>query len=392
MDLDAARFLTGQQGERLLEAARESRSLPPHRRVDRLRTCAEPDPVRIVLEQDALRERAQTRCPHAERLLFTREALEQATAWPVAADRASRWPAAPEIELVDLCAGIGLDALAAASAGRPVTAVERDPVRAHLLRFNAEALGLSDRVRVVEGDAGSLGLGGPLGFLDPDRRAQGRRTRAVEAFEPPRSRWEALLAGFEASMVKLQPTGREIAEGRPFEVVSLDGRARECRVLWSGFDASPPRRALSLPSGCSIEGAGRAWPTARPPRADQWLIDPDPAVTLAGLVGDLAEHWGLAPVHPRIAWLVGDDRPRGVPGRVLRIDAVLRPRPRELNAWLRDRGVGQLEVKTRGVAQDAAAWRRRLRVPGGEASAVLAITRTADDRWVALGSCPMTRE
>ena len=111
-------------------------------------------------------------------------------------------------------------------------------------------------------------------------------------------------------------------------------------------------------------------------------------MTLAGLVGDLAEAHGLAPVHPRIAYLLGTERPQAAPGRVLRIDALLRPRPRELNAWLRARGAGRLTIKTRGVADDAATWRRRLKPGPGDAEAVLVFTRTPDDRWIGLGSLP----
>jgi len=394
VDVDEARFLTSEEGGRLLDAARETRGQPPHRRVERLRTLADAERAHAVLAQDELRCRAQPRCPHAERLLFTREALEQATAWRVATERATRWPGPADTPLFDLGSGIGLDALAAAGGGRPVTAVERDPARAHLLGFNARALDLQDRLRVVgadlEAELGAGRLTGALAFLDPGRRPDGRRTREPEAFEPPRSRWDRVLADFGAAMIKLPPTeGTGLAEvGLPFEVVALDGRARECRTLWSGFEQAPPRRALSLPSGHAIEGSGVRWPDSRAPQEGDWLLDPDPAVTLAGLVGDLAVAHALAPVHPRIAWLLGPERPQGAPGRALQVEAILRPRRRELNAWLRDNRVGQLEIKTRGVAEDAAVWRRRLRIPGGDTVAALCITRTPQDRWVALAALP----
>lgn len=389
MDVNEARLLTSDEGARLLAEARETRGLPPHRRVEHLRKLTGAGGAHAALAQDDLRQRARARCPHAERLLFTREALEQATAWPVAAERALRWPGPADTPLFDLGAGIGLDALAAAEAGRPVRAVERDPVRAILLAANARALGLDDRVEVVQADLSAAPLTGSLAYLDPGRRPAGRRTREPEEFEPPRSQWPSILEGFGAGLVKLPPHPGSCPGGeRPFEVVSLDGRARERRLFWRGFENAPPRRALSLPSGHAISGHGVAWPAARAPREGDWLLDPDPSVTLADLVGDLAEAHALAPVHPRIAWLVGDRRPEAAPGRVLRIEAVLRARPRELNAWLRAHGIGRLDVKTRGVAEDAAAWRSRLKIPGGEAAAVLAITRTPADRWIALASLP----
>ena len=55
-----------------------SSARPRWPRAPRARRCAPP------CSQDDLRVRAAAKTPHAERLLFTREALEQATAWPVA--------------------------------------------------------------------------------------------------------------------------------------------------------------------------------------------------------------------------------------------------------------------------------------------------------------------
>lgn len=396
MDLERAHFLTSADGERLLDEARASRDEPAHRRVRALRRGAHAEAVRAVLQQDDLRRRARARCPHAERLLFTAEALEQATAWPVAEERAGRWPGPPDAPLTDLGAGIGLDALAVALAGRPVEAWERDPARAHLLAHNARALGVEGRLAVHVGDARDRGLSGPLAFLDPDRRPGGRRTRRPEDFEPPRRSWDDLLAGFSASLVKLPPALPRGEAEVPFEVVSLAGRARERRLFRGDFGPRPPRRALCLPSGAAVEGPGLPWPPTRVPQEGDVLLDPDPAVTVAGLVGDLALALDLAPVHPRIAYLVGPAPAAPAappPGTLLVVDAVLRPRAREVDAWLRARGIGRLTVRSRGVRDDAATWRRRLH-PRGEASGTVLFTRLACERWVALGAhpAPMTRE
>lgn len=384
MDLETARFLTSEAGERLLETARETREEAPHRRVARLRREVSVELGREVLVQDDLRRRAVPRCPHAETLLFTPGALEQATAWPVAVERAARWPGDPDAEVADLTAGIGFDALATALAGRPVLAYERDPARAHLLERNAEALGVGSRLRVRVEDVVEAAPTGRLAFLDPDRRPGGRRTRRPEAFEPQRALWDGLLGGFEAAMVKLPPvTAGEIGEETPFEVVSLAGRVRERRLFRGDFGALPPRRALSLPAGASVEGVGAPWPSPRAPAEGDWLLDVDPAVTVSGLVGDLAVGSGLAPVNAQIAYLLGQERLMSAPGCWVRIEAVLRPRAREMNAWLEAAGVGRLTIRTRGVADDAETWRKRLR-PRGPRAGTLVLTRAPDGRWVAL--------
>jgi hypothetical protein len=368
----------------VLDAARAVRDVPLGRRARALRDAASPERVRLALAQDDLRRRAAAKCPHADVLLFVREALEQATAWPVAEERAGRWPKPAEIPLTDLTAGIGLDALATARTGRAVVAYERDPVRAALLRHNAEALGVADRLEVREEDVVAAAPHGPLALLDPGRREGDWRTRDPSAFQPPAARWEDLLARFGAAMVKLPPaTAGSSALGEPFEVVSLGGRARERRRFLGAWPDLPARRALCLPGGQAVAGAGAAWPDAVAPREGDWLLDPDPAVTLAGLVGDLARERGLRPMHPRIAYLLGSERTAGAPGHWVRIAAVLPARPKAIDAWLASNDVGRIEIRTRGVADRASAWRRRLH-PRGRGAATLVFTRSLADRWTVL--------
>src|SRR5688572_27253988 len=102
----------------VLEAARDTRGMNPLARraaMERRFSAAE---CRAALAQDDLRVRAAAKTPHAERLLFTKEALEQATPGAVAAERARRFAAFDVVG--DLCAGIGLDTIALAEAGRRV--------------------------------------------------------------------------------------------------------------------------------------------------------------------------------------------------------------------------------------------------------------------------------
>ena len=185
--------------------------------------------------------------------------------------------------------------------------------------------------------------------------------------------------------MKLSPSDATSAAERPAEVVSLDGEARERRVLWHGFDGAPPRRALALPGGASVVGTGAAWPAPRAPRVGDWLLDPDVSVTLAGLVGELCATYGLAPIHARIAYLVGAAPDPRAPGTWLRVEALLPPDARTLDAWLAEHEVGQLEIRCRGVADDASAWRRRLH-PRGAHAATLVFTRGPDDRWLTLAA------
>jgi hypothetical protein len=382
VDVREADFLVSAGGARLLEAARSTRGRPAHARPGMLAGLGSAEEVRAALRQDDLRVRAAEKTPHAEAMLFERVALEQATPWAVAVERATRWPGSADDVLHDLGAGIGADALAAALSGRRVVAWERDPVRSTLLRHNAAALGVESRVTVEARDALADPPRGDLALLDPDRRPGGARTRDPDRFEPPAGAWPALLAGFFAAMVKVGPAAA-LDDAGPFEVVSLDGAPRERRLFRGAFGALPPRRALALPSGRSVEGPGLPWPDPADAAPGLVLLDPDPAVTVAGLVGDLALRHDLRPVHPRIAYLVGERADPAAPGAWMTVDAVLPARAREIDAWLRARDVGRLTIRARGVADPVEAWRRRLH-PRGSRAGTLALYRDGRERWTAV--------
>ena len=386
MDASDVAFLRSAAGQALLDAARSTRGQPPHQRHRTLRRL-DPRFARVVLTQDALRERAAGSVPAADELLFEREALEQATAWPVATERASRWHLTEDQVLADLGAGLGVDALAAAKAGRRVLAVERDPVRCALLEANAETLGVSDRVVVMHADLGDGVPEAAAALLDPDRRADAntRGNRDVTTFAPAADRWPTLLASYSAAMVKVPPSPRGLPHATgPFEVVSLRGRARERRLFVGEWGSPAPRRALALPTGASIEGHGVGGPTPRKPAVGDALLDMDASVHHAGLAGDLAVRDGLRPINARASYLLGDAPVASSPGTWLHVEAVLPVQAKALNAWLRANDVGTLTLRKRGIETRVADWRKKLR-PRGARTATLVLTCGPDARWLALG-------
>jgi hypothetical protein len=119
-------------------------------------------------------------------------------------------------------------------------------------------------------------------------------------------------------------------------------------------------------------------------RRGDWLLDPDAAVTVAGLVGDLALRDLLRPVHPRIAYLVAEAPKERAPGHWMCVDARLPPKAKAIQRWLDAHEVGDLTIRKRGVKEPVSDWRRRLR-PRGKGAATLVLTRDLEDRWVAYG-------
>jgi hypothetical protein len=377
-----ARWLTSARGRDALEEARGTRAHEPLARRSALEKRFTGAEARAALAQDDLRVRARAKTEIADALLFTREALEQASAGPVARERAERFA---EFETVaDLGAGIGLDTIALAKAGKRVVAVERDAERVALLRHNVAAAGVAEQVEVVEHDFLANLPHADAAFLDPDRRPAGKRTHSARVAAPPASAWPGIAARYRGLLVKLAPaTTPGDAQGSGLEWVSLDGEMREARAGFGALRLPVARRALVLPHRAALEGgdAPAHWPAARTPECGDVLLDPDPAVVLAGLVGEGAREAGARPVHPRIAYLVG---PREAPwARCDRVLEVLPASRAAVEARLRALGVGDLEVRSRGVEGTADAWRRGLRLRGS-ARATVVRTRGPDDRYLVL--------
>src|SRR5262245_29970595 len=137
--------------------------------------------VMSALAQHDLRERARAKFASPERMYFTREGLEQSSAETVARHRAARYAGFERV--ADLCTGIGGDLLALAH-GRAAQAVDLDHVHLRMAIENARALGAADLAAACA-DVRDLRLDAlPPVFVDPARRAGGRRLPAGVS-EPP---------------------------------------------------------------------------------------------------------------------------------------------------------------------------------------------------------------
>jgi predicted TPR repeat methyltransferase len=134
---DIAPLLTA-EGSRLLEAVGPYDADDALGAATRLRAAGhDPRLVSAVLTQSRLRARAREKFgDFADRMLFTRAGLEQATRLRVAALHARRFADADLVHVADLGCGIGADALALASLDRRVTAVELDETTAAVATLN----------------------------------------------------------------------------------------------------------------------------------------------------------------------------------------------------------------------------------------------------------------
>jgi SAM-dependent methyltransferase len=354
--------------------------------VSRLRAAGHsPELVVAVLTQARLRTRARARFHEfADRMLFTPDGLEQATRLQVAAQHAGRFARAGMTSVADLGCGIGADALAFASLGLRVVAVERDEVTAAIAAYN---LAPFPDARVVNGDAlASEPADVDALWFDPARRTGGRRHADPADWSPPLDAVFARAAVRPAG-IKLGPALDHtlLPEGVEAQWVSVDREVVELTV-WTGALAREGvgRAALLLTGeGSSELTAPEAAPDAEVGALGEYLLEPDGAVIRARLIGDLARQIDGRMLDATIAWITCDAAPETSFGQAFRVREELPFDERRLKTALRERGIGTLEIKKRGVDVDPATLRTRLSLRGSDA-ATLVLTRVAGRRTALL--------
>ncbi len=319
-----------------------------------------------LVETVLLRRRARAKFADPSKWLFTDDALQQATAQPVAEHRARRLTGA---RVHDVTCSVGTELAALENSAALVVGSDVDPVRLAMARHNVgdALLCRADALRPVTRDAVVL--------ADPARRQSGRRRFAPRDLVPPLDRLLDVYRGRDL-VVKCAP-GMDFGElGRlgfagEIEVTSLGGSVREACLWSSGLaEAGVRRRATMLdgpeqvtdaePDDCPVAAAGR------------WIVDPDGAVIRAGLVRHYAARHGLWQLDRDIAYLSGDRLPDAVRGFEV-LDEVGFSEKR-LRQALVARDAGAAEILVRGVDVDPDALRGRLKLRGSERLSVV-ITR-----------------
>ncbi|MFC8410341.1 methyltransferase domain-containing protein [Arthrobacter sp. NPDC057259] len=361
-----------------------------------LRKAGHPaDLVSAALTQSRLRTKAEAKFGEfARQMIFTRAGLEQATRLTVAARHAQRFAEAGVTHVADLGCGLGADAMALASLDLTVTAVELDETTAACATMNLIPF---RNATVVHADAESVPLDGIDGvWLDPARRTTSTsgttRLWDPEDFSPPLSFVESLAASGRAVGVKMGPGIPHTAIPADCEAqwVSVGGDVTEV-ALWFNSVRRPgirraalvlgPRGAAELTSVEDFDGG----PAAPVGPVSGYLYEPDGAVIRAGLVADVALRLGGHLVDEHIAYICAPELQDTPFARAYEVLEVMPLNVKALKAWVRENGIGVLEIKKRGVAVTPEELRGQL-LPGGRAAkkaknkATLVLTRIGEDR------------
>jgi hypothetical protein len=314
-------------------------------------------------------------------MLFTEAGLEQATRLPVAALHAGRFARAGLTRIADLGSGIGADSMAMASLDLEVTAVDIDEVTAAIASYNLAPFPTAT-VRNAAAEDVSLDDFDAVWF-DPARRTAGHADTARLSSAADYTPSLDLVFGAATSL----PTGVKLGPGfdrslipddAEAQWVSVDGQLVEM-ALWFGPLARPDvrRSALLLADGVHHELHAEADADDAPVRElGDYVHEPDGSVIRARLIGDLAIRLEAGMLGQGIAYLTSDTATTSPFATTFRVLERLPMDEKVLKRTMRDRGIGVLEIKKRGVDVDPAAFRKRLALKG-DGSATIILTRIA---------------
>jgi SAM-dependent methyltransferase len=331
--------------------------------VDRLAREWPRELAAAAVQMAYLRRKAQAKFPQAEKLYFTREGLEMASAPAVAELRAKRFHSFGSV--VDLGCGIGSDAMAFAQASMDVVAVDQSPLHASITQANLQACQLPGSVQTA--DLTTIAWpGGRSAFADPGRRPGGNRVLRLQDTEPSLDAVRAAVPPSVPLAVKVAP-GADRQELRQLDAerhyISYGGELKEC-CLWFGALATARLRATLLPSGAELSVS------AEPPRPpvdaiSEFLLDPDPAIRRGELLAPLADQVDGWSPDAECGLLTAEHAVATPFGRWFRVEATLAWSARKVGDYLRSAKIGRITPIKRGSSVDVDAAIRWWKLPSG---------------------------
>ena len=357
MNFDEAQFLLSPEGREVTAAAVPfaGDTLAAGKRLRRQFPGIEPNYLSSAVELVRARIRGRNKFSRADEMFFTRESLEQATDEQVSRHRAERFRGLSRV--CDACCRIGGDAIALGAVAGHITCVDRDSARLVFCGENLRVYGI-ESFSLIEADI--LDMRDRLGeydalFIDPSRRRGGKRTRSLDAMEPPFDDVVGLLKTVERGAVKLPPAAEriDVPFSHEMEWISTRDGLKEA-VVWTGAFCKYVRFYVSTVTVTALHHGATLCDTELPDTepeivaAGTYLYEPDPALIRSGLLGRRAAQSGMSLISENIAYMtanrfIGDPFFRGY--RVLRaLPFSLKRLARALN----EMNAGTVTVKKRG--------------------------------------------
>ncbi|MHA1109508.1 MAG: RsmD family RNA methyltransferase [Promethearchaeota archaeon] len=330
---------------------------------------SEPD-ISLILKKVKFLRKGFKKFPRASQMQYTESSIAQASSLEIAKYRT--WKVFSKLgkiqHSIDLCGGIGGDAIAAGLRWK-VMVVEKDKSVFDMLEHNLEVYKVQNNVTSILGDIYDLLEQSEFQevlkkadfiFFDPSRREDGKRTVKIEEYIPPLSLIEQILQINQKICVKISP-GVDIYH-IPYEcdieVVSLKGEVKEI-MLWFGDlmenPGNPDIIATKLPEKLTLKKELHKYTETSVgllSNLKKYLYEPDPAAIKAHLINELATTFKISTLHPQVAYLTSE-KYTGTPW--LKTYQVIESCPVDIpliKKLLKKHEIHRIDCKARGLTLD----------------------------------------
>lgn len=358
--------------------------------VSRLRKTCDADLLHLVLDLVKARQKAKTKWPEniAANLFADSQGVEQATSQIVSSHKAKRFAKLGK-PVMDLCCGIGGDAMGFTQAGLTVIGIDMDPSRAWMTKKNAHCQTVAMDINNVELDQNHVF------HIDPARRNQHGRTHNIADYQPGLEVMQQLLTKQPTGCFKLGPGVNldcledELAVDVPceIEIISEHGSLVQA-VLWTGDLAQCARRATLLPEGLEVAATeDEVW--EEPPQTEikKFVMTFDASVERLGLMAMLCNQLDVACIHPQAGLLTSDELTTTPWIKSFEVLADLPWKIKPLKAALRKLDAGIVEVKTRAKLVNPDLLQKQLRGKGDQLLTVFILRFGKQSRAIVTKRC-----
>lgn len=337
-------------------------------------------------------------------LFPSRLAGEQSTSDSLAAFHASL--VLPGRDMMDMTAGLGIDAMHCSKVCSSVFAIERHSDVADALTINSRQAGC-DNLSVACCDSRDYLQSGQMKdvatiFIDPARRsADGGRVFALTDCEPDVVELLPQLASrCERLVVKMSPmldiSHTIISLGGCSRIIAI-GNTTECKELIAVKDftqavtSSPVIESITLLADSSADFAytqdqeqQAVMPPCSVPRENDYLYEPYPAMMKAGALKLIGNHFNLNIFHPNTRLYHSPSVAEGFPGEIFRIERIIDFASKHIKRLHRD--YPAISITTRNFGMTADALRHKLGVRDGGNKRLFAITDPTGHRLMLITS------